>query len=70
MLKKIVLLLCIYLASSAYLRKDGELVKKDFATDYLPINEEESFFISYPDNLRKDVKNNENFDVVYEEKMQ
>ena len=46
------------------------LGQKDIVSNnYIPINENESFFISYKNNLRKDVLNNENFDIVYKLKI-
>ena len=60
-MNKILLVLShIMLISAAYLRKNSFV-----QNDYIPINENDSFFISYKNNSRSDVLNNENFDIVY-----
>ena len=61
MMRKVLLfLLSFVIVNSAYLRRE-----EDFS--YKPLNQEESFFISYKDDVRKDVLNNVNFDVVNQE---
>ena len=61
MMRKVLLfLLSFVIVNSAYLRRE-----EDFS--YKPLSQEESFFISYKDDVRKDVLNNVNFDVVNQE---